>query len=227
MTPTSRVEEIVLPIDGSGEFIFGPGGVFGPAAPVWTYQDPAMNSAIMSSAERLPNGNTLICSGLQGRIFEITTGGTNVWEVASPTVFRASYVERTFWPSKRELSVSVPFDAVDFDLIASSRHAGDTYIVLGSVTGTSPGIPIGPGLNLPLNWDTYSNLTLNLANSSTFSNFLGILDGLGGGSASLVLPAVTPPEAIGLELHHAYLVADPTFTDFKAVSNAENVVFTP
>ncbi len=224
IAPTSRVEEIELPIDGSGDFIFGPGGVFGPAAPTWTYQDPAMNSTIMSSAERLPNGNTLICSSLQGRIFEITTGGTNVWEIATPTAFRVNYVERTFWTDKRELSVSLPGDAVDFDLLAGSKHAGRTYVVLGSVTGTSPGIPVGPGFVLPLVWDVYSELTLDFANNAVFTDFIGTLDGTGSATASLVMPASVPAILIGFELYHAYVVTD---SGFKAASNAETAVFVP
>ena len=42
-----------------------------------------MNSNI-SGSERLPNGNTLICSGASGRLFEVTTGGEVVWEYINP-----------------------------------------------------------------------------------------------------------------------------------------------
>ena len=38
-------------------------------------------SARVSSAQRLPNGNTLITEGDLGRIFEVKTEGTIVWEV--------------------------------------------------------------------------------------------------------------------------------------------------
>ena len=38
----------------------------------------------ISGAQRLPNGNTLICSGTQGHIFEVTSAGDLVWEYASP-----------------------------------------------------------------------------------------------------------------------------------------------
>jgi hypothetical protein len=226
ISPTSRVEEIELPLDAMGNFIFG--GVFGPAAPVWTYQDAAMSSAIMSSAERLPNGNTLICSSLQGRIFEITTTGTNVWEIATPTAFRVSYVERNFWTNKRELSVDViPNDSLDFDLIAGSKHAGDAYILFASLSGTSPGINLGAGLSFPLNLDAFSNLAFMFANSVIFTDYIGILDGSGRATASLVMPGIAPATLIGLTVHHAYVVTDPAFTTFKAVSNAENAIWVP
>jgi hypothetical protein len=38
----------------------------------------------VSSAQRLPNGNTLITEGADGRLFEVTTGGDIVWEYVSP-----------------------------------------------------------------------------------------------------------------------------------------------
>jgi hypothetical protein len=41
-------------------------------------------SHYVSSAQRLPNGNTLITEGADGRLFEVTTMGTIVWEYVSP-----------------------------------------------------------------------------------------------------------------------------------------------
>jgi hypothetical protein len=54
---------------------------------VWEYQaNPPMSffSPNVSSADRLPNGNTLICEGLSGRIFEVTRAGETVWEWHNP-----------------------------------------------------------------------------------------------------------------------------------------------
>jgi hypothetical protein len=54
---------------------------------VWKYQEPLLPhffSARISNAQRLPNGNTLICEGLFGRFFEVTTGGDIVWEYVNP-----------------------------------------------------------------------------------------------------------------------------------------------
>jgi hypothetical protein len=41
-------------------------------------------SPFVSSAQRLPNGNTLITEGSNGRIFEITQDHELVWEYISP-----------------------------------------------------------------------------------------------------------------------------------------------
>ena len=54
---------------------------------VWTYRgDPpwTFNSPHISGCQRLYNGNTLICEGLWGRIFEVTPDGEIVWEYISP-----------------------------------------------------------------------------------------------------------------------------------------------
>lgn len=54
---------------------------------VWNYR--SMNnhgffSQIGSSAQRLPNGNTFICSDTEGHFFEMTADGKLVWEYINP-----------------------------------------------------------------------------------------------------------------------------------------------
>jgi hypothetical protein len=41
-------------------------------------------SAFISSARRLPNGNTLVDEGMNGRVFQVTPQGEIVWEYVSP-----------------------------------------------------------------------------------------------------------------------------------------------
>ena len=53
----------------------------------WEYQaNPAISfySQAISSCERLPNGNTLICEGSPGRLFEVTSHKEIVWEYVNP-----------------------------------------------------------------------------------------------------------------------------------------------
>lgn len=53
----------------------------------WSYVDnvaPNFYSPFMGSAERLWNGNTLICESAFGRIFEVTPEGRVVWEYVIP-----------------------------------------------------------------------------------------------------------------------------------------------
>jgi hypothetical protein len=41
-------------------------------------------SSFISGAQRQPNGNTLICEGMTGRLFEVTRDGETVWEYNNP-----------------------------------------------------------------------------------------------------------------------------------------------
>ena len=53
----------------------------------WEYRSEPLTdfySAACGSAQRLPNGNTLICSSLEARIFEVTEKGEIVWEYINP-----------------------------------------------------------------------------------------------------------------------------------------------
>ena len=53
----------------------------------WEYTgSPAASSysSNISSAQRLPNGNTLVCEGRTGRIFEVSPTGATVWEYVNP-----------------------------------------------------------------------------------------------------------------------------------------------
>ena len=54
---------------------------------IWEYNgNPThtFDSHFISGCQRLDSGNTLICEGLWGRIFEVTPGGDIVWEFVNP-----------------------------------------------------------------------------------------------------------------------------------------------
>ncbi len=60
----------------------------------WEYRgDPPISfySYHISGAERQPNGNTLICEGAPGRIFEVTPGRDIVWEYINPFMAASGY----------------------------------------------------------------------------------------------------------------------------------------
>jgi hypothetical protein len=64
---------------------------------VWRYvANPEIQflSANISGAERLPNGNVLICEGATGRTFEVTRAGEVAWEWINPFVTTAPTGER-------------------------------------------------------------------------------------------------------------------------------------
>jgi len=73
----------------------------------WNYTAPNFYSTNISSAQRLPNGNTLITEGAPGRIFEVTAKGEIVWEYMAPpgegarrsnSVYRAYRVPYSWLP---------------------------------------------------------------------------------------------------------------------------------
>lgn len=85
-TEFSSVDIINPQKDGVYNYTYTSGS-YGPNALDWTYQatNPTdFYSRIMSNAQRLPNGNTLICNADSGYFFEIDSGKNIVWEYISP-----------------------------------------------------------------------------------------------------------------------------------------------
>jgi hypothetical protein len=83
----SVVMELVPPTNGPGHYIVPDDAQFGPDYPSWIYMapdGPSFHSPFISGAHRLPNGNTFIDSGAQGRFFEVTPVGEIVWEYWNP-----------------------------------------------------------------------------------------------------------------------------------------------
>ncbi len=85
----SSIEEIAPPVDTAGRYILASGKVYGPEKPVWRYESKNRTdffSSEISGAHRLPNGNTLICAGVVGHLFEVTPAGEMVWQYVNPMV---------------------------------------------------------------------------------------------------------------------------------------------
>jgi hypothetical protein len=83
----SSVDEIVLPVDAKGRYAHKPGTAYGPEKAVWTYTAPKKSeffSMMISGAERMQNGNTLVCSGANGILFEVTPESEMVWKYVNP-----------------------------------------------------------------------------------------------------------------------------------------------
>ena len=83
----STVDEITLPVDANGRYSRAPGAKYGPESAAWSYSAPNKTdfySFNISGAMRLPNGNTLICAGAPGIVFEITPDKKVVWQYNLP-----------------------------------------------------------------------------------------------------------------------------------------------
>ncbi|MCH2101789.1 MAG: aryl-sulfate sulfotransferase [Planctomycetes bacterium] len=86
--PWSSVDEIDFSgFSAGGEVALDANGHMLPNEPVWRYgsaDNTEFYSSFISGAQRLANGNTLICEGADGRVFEVTREGEIVWEYLSP-----------------------------------------------------------------------------------------------------------------------------------------------
>jgi len=84
----SSVDVIVPPIDERGNYKLIPNSAYGPKEADWIYTDenkPDFFSQNISGAQRLANGNTLICSGAAGTIFEVSPDKEIVWKYVHPS----------------------------------------------------------------------------------------------------------------------------------------------
>ncbi len=83
----STVEQITLPDYVNGSYAHENDAAYGPETSTWTYKATPPRSFYadhISGAQRLPNGNTLICNGPAGTFFEVTEAGETVWEYVNP-----------------------------------------------------------------------------------------------------------------------------------------------
>lgn len=84
----SEVFIIDTPFDSPGFYSYETNTMFGPSTPDYVYVDTEditnFYSPILSSAQVLPNGNMLICSGGRGIIFEINPNEEIVWKYIVP-----------------------------------------------------------------------------------------------------------------------------------------------
>jgi hypothetical protein len=120
---------------------------------VWQYsgrssQQPewAFYSPIVGSAQRLPNGNTLIDEGTDGRIFQVTKDGDIVWEYVSPHL---TPVPVTPLPGRKGIAGNLVYRAqgVPYDWVpegtphsekAVTPPAFGTFHVPAATAGASP-----------------------------------------------------------------------------------------
>ena len=81
----SSADEFTPAVDAEGNYSITAGSAFLPANLTWTYLLPLSEySENISGAYRLPNGNTLICSGTLGLFQEVTPDKEVVWKYICP-----------------------------------------------------------------------------------------------------------------------------------------------
>ncbi len=83
----SSADEITLPVTADGHYERKPGAAFGPRTAVWSYSAPNESTfyvAYTGGSQRLPNGDTLVCTGVGGVVFEVTPDKKIVWRYTNP-----------------------------------------------------------------------------------------------------------------------------------------------
>jgi len=83
----TSIEQIEPPLAADGTYALHDGEAYGPADVTWHYRAEAPESfyaSFISGAHRLPNGNTFVTSGPEGRLFEVDGEGKTAWEFWNP-----------------------------------------------------------------------------------------------------------------------------------------------
>lgn len=89
---TPAYSEVMIfdpPTSSPGVYQYVANTAYGPLAEDYSYSDQTNDpsdfySPIVSGAQRLPNGNILVCQGLTGRFFELNAADEIVWEYINP-----------------------------------------------------------------------------------------------------------------------------------------------
>lgn len=112
---------------------------------------------------------------------------------------------------------------IDFGVAQANRG----YVILGSLSGTQPGFYLD-GQLVPLAIDPYFIYTLEAIGQPPLQNGVGFLDAQGRAQASFVVPPALPPSVIGLVIHHAVIVYEPSGAAplIRATSNAARLEIT-
>ncbi len=85
----SAVEEFTTPVDLNGNYPLANGQHYLPLHSLWTYTAPTPTdffSHNVSGAQRLDNGQTVVCEGQKGKFFEIGANDSIVWTYINPVI---------------------------------------------------------------------------------------------------------------------------------------------
>jgi hypothetical protein len=83
----TSIDELMPPILRDGTYEIDSADPFGPTRLSWSYVatiPSSFYSSYISGAQRQRNGNTLICSGANGQVFEVEPNGTEIWRYIVP-----------------------------------------------------------------------------------------------------------------------------------------------
>ena len=91
---------------------------------------------------------------------------------------------------------------------ADASAGGRDYAILGSMSGTAPGMQVG-GVTLPLNPDYFMSIVYHNLNSPVFQDFHGTSSGAGRAIGTLHVNGPLNPGLAGRTVNFAYLLLNP------------------
>lgn len=166
-----------------------------------------INSDVASFARDASQHLIADSSGTIHRV--VSEDGTVLSSIQAPTQIAALWLPQ---PLGR-ISPTISFQQTqlgvseEFLLETSPEQAGNYHLLLGSFGGNTPGLIVQQH-QLSLNSDIYLEASLTTCLNGALVGCFGILDSEGRGTVQFDLPIALPPELVGLELRHAFLVLD-------------------
>lgn len=165
----------------------------------------------VGSAVALDGPRLMVADPLADQVDDLDGGAVFLWELLP---------EQSLTGCPATLSVaSGGAHALTIDL--GPDHTAELYLVLGSLSGTTPGLVVD-GVEIPVVFDAYTAATLGAPNLPPLSNSFGVLDGDGAAAAEFSLPVGSDPTLAGLNLTHAAIAigVDPGLAVVGATESA-------
>jgi hypothetical protein len=216
-----RFHTQLVAVDAAATTI-GPQAFAALAGFAWEYDSATHTSRLCGPIEE---GQSLIAQaiwdGLQGCPGSAGCPGFASWSSVSLAAVPKCAV---LGPPSGKTSISGSSGIV-LQVEASALHAGKPYLVLGSASGTSPGIALGP-YTLPLASDAYFDYTLSAPNHPPLSGSFGLLNSSGSAIGAFKLPVSVDPALAGLVVKHAVVVLDATL-ELVVASSPITISITP
>jgi hypothetical protein len=180
----------------------------------FAYHNPAVSPSFLHYGIRLSATSSDTFSGFERE--KLINGSTS--DTSTEIEFRRRTSVPSFSGTPGEISIGQREQQALF-LNAGQAQAHRLYWILGSLTGTSPGVKIG-SVTIPLVPDVYTQITL-MNSSTSYVNFREFLDPLGNAVADFDATGI-PSSAVGVTLFHAYVVFDSA-NDVVFASNPVSV----
>lgn len=184
----SSVDELQPPLDADGSYFREPASAFGPEQLVWSYYAENKTdffSPFISGAQRLPNGNTLICSGMDGTFFEVSPEKEIVWKYVNSVADRGPIVQGDSIPQMNGFQINTAFRAnrypSDFSGFADKDLTPGNVIELPRSTAVTTRADIPVKFNLQQNYPNPFNAetVIRFSVSQPAKITLSIYDNLG------------------------------------------------